>query len=278
MLLNNLCETFNAVLKDARDKPILTLMEWIRRYVMKMTCEKREGLQKYEDRLMPYINKYMKWATDEARFGKALQSKDDNFEVDFKGQRWVVHLNQRKCNCGNWQLSGLPCTHAMVCILKQRLVGDDFVDVAYTKERYAMTYEPAISPIPGVRQWDKSGLPEPLPPLIRKMPGRPSKKRRRKEVGEESSQVKRPKAKNKCGNCGGLGHSNRTCKNPPAPPKVSNKGGRPLGKSSWAKEGRDRAAARNAVKAAYASAGPAPLVTNIHSQTSFDVTQTPPLN
>ncbi|KAH9623644.1 hypothetical protein KSS87_021988 [Heliosperma pusillum] len=279
MLLNNLCETFNAVLKDARDKPILTQMEWIRRYVMKRTCEKREGLQKYEGRLMPYVNKYLKWAADEATYGKALQSKDDNFEVDFKGERWVVQLNQRKCNCRNCQLSGLPCTHAMVCILKQRLDHEDFVDDAYTKERYAMAYELAISPMPGVKQWEKSGLPEPLPPIIRKMRGRPSKKRRRKEAGEEeSNRVKRPKNKNKCGIFGGLGHSKRTCKNPPAPPKVNSKGGRPLSKSSWAKEGRDRASARNAVKAVYATAGPPPSTSNVQSQTSFDVTQPPPFN
>ncbi|XP_021766636.1 uncharacterized protein LOC110731077 [Chenopodium quinoa] len=31
MLLNNVCETFNIVIKEARDKPILTQMEWLRR-------------------------------------------------------------------------------------------------------------------------------------------------------------------------------------------------------------------------------------------------------
>ncbi|KAK9671408.1 hypothetical protein RND81_12G028100 [Saponaria officinalis] len=98
-------------------------------------------------------------------------------------------------------------------------------------ERYIMAYESAIEPMPRVRQWEKSGLPEPLPPIIRKMSGRPSKKRRRKETGEDdSSKVKRQKTKNRCGNCGGLGYSKRTCKNPPAPPKVNNKGGKPLGK------------------------------------------------
>ncbi|XP_074278428.1 uncharacterized protein LOC141602017 [Silene latifolia] len=34
LLLNNVCEVFNAVLKDARDKPILTQLEWMRKYVM----------------------------------------------------------------------------------------------------------------------------------------------------------------------------------------------------------------------------------------------------
>ena len=42
MLLNNLRESFNNVLKEARDKPIITCMEWIRRYVMKRHFEKMD--------------------------------------------------------------------------------------------------------------------------------------------------------------------------------------------------------------------------------------------
>ncbi|KAL0358190.1 UNVERIFIED_CONTAM: hypothetical protein Scaly_1504700 [Sesamum calycinum] len=34
MLLNNLCETFNCNILDARAKPVLTLLEWIREYLM----------------------------------------------------------------------------------------------------------------------------------------------------------------------------------------------------------------------------------------------------
>ena len=44
MLLNNICESFNNVLLEARGKPIISLMEWIRRYVMQRSAAKREGL------------------------------------------------------------------------------------------------------------------------------------------------------------------------------------------------------------------------------------------
>lgn len=59
MLLNNICETFNAVLKEARDKPIITCLEWIRRYVMRRNAEKWEGIQNYEGRFMPYVDKVL---------------------------------------------------------------------------------------------------------------------------------------------------------------------------------------------------------------------------
>ena len=34
ILLNNCCESFNNVLREVRGKPIISLMEWIRRYVI----------------------------------------------------------------------------------------------------------------------------------------------------------------------------------------------------------------------------------------------------
>ncbi|XP_074314505.1 uncharacterized protein LOC141649722 [Silene latifolia] len=66
-LLNNMCESFNAVLKEARDKPIITLMEWIRRYVMKRHYDKRVGVVGYEGTVMPFVTKYLKWADNKAR-------------------------------------------------------------------------------------------------------------------------------------------------------------------------------------------------------------------
>ena len=60
MLLNNCCESFNNVLVEARGKPIISLMEWIRRYVMQRSAAKREGLGNFRGVLMPAISKIMK--------------------------------------------------------------------------------------------------------------------------------------------------------------------------------------------------------------------------
>jgi hypothetical protein len=53
VLMNNLSESFNATILVARDKPILTLCEWIRNYLMNrmMTCVAK--LDRWEHRMMP---------------------------------------------------------------------------------------------------------------------------------------------------------------------------------------------------------------------------------
>ncbi|KAL0402336.1 UNVERIFIED_CONTAM: hypothetical protein Slati_4263500 [Sesamum latifolium] len=42
ILLNNYCESFNENILDARDKPVLTLLEWIREYLMRRLQENRD--------------------------------------------------------------------------------------------------------------------------------------------------------------------------------------------------------------------------------------------
>ncbi|XP_074288028.1 uncharacterized protein LOC141613187 [Silene latifolia] len=118
MLLNNMCETFNSVLKEARDKPILTQMEWMRRYIMLRNCERRQGIIKYKGVNMPFVYKFFEWAHDQARFCKCFGAIVDKWEVEYMSDRHDINLKERTCSCNHWQLTGIPCLHAYACILK----------------------------------------------------------------------------------------------------------------------------------------------------------------
>ncbi|XP_057248887.1 uncharacterized protein LOC130590461 [Beta vulgaris subsp. vulgaris] len=189
MLLNNCCESFNNVLREARDKPILTMMEWIRQYVMKRAFEKRDGLRKFEGSIMPAAMKQLEVASNIAKH--CFETISD---VDL----------------------GNP---------------EEYVHKAYSREAYLLAYSPVFQPMPGIKQWDRTLDPQPNPPGFKKMSGRPSKKKRTKEKGEEEAPkeppVLRKRKPNECGNCGNYGHNKSTCKNPKAPPKPPAKRGRP---------------------------------------------------
>ncbi|XP_074293490.1 uncharacterized protein LOC141620547 [Silene latifolia] len=127
MLTNNMCESFNAVLKEVRDKPILTMMEWIRRYVMKRHYEKREGVKVFDGKVMPYVDKFLKWAKNEADCCDVWASSNFSFEVMYMSKEYVVDLPTQTFTCGHWQLAGLPCQHAIAAINNQRANYKDFV-------------------------------------------------------------------------------------------------------------------------------------------------------
>ncbi|XP_021724842.1 uncharacterized protein LOC110692149 [Chenopodium quinoa] len=87
MLLNNVCETFNAVIRDARDKPILTQMEWIRRYMMKRHNEKWEAIKKMDGKLMSYVTKFFERIERDVRHCIVQVSRGDSYEVELNGKR-----------------------------------------------------------------------------------------------------------------------------------------------------------------------------------------------
>lgn len=246
MLLNNLCETFNGVLRETRDKPIITCMEWIRRYVMRRSCEKLTGVEKQIGRLMPYVAKVFEWISTEAQNCFLVQSTLDEWEVDHKEQQHVVNLSTRSCTCKKWELTGIPCPHAFACLVKRRQNPEDFVDEYYSKATYIKAYSTHVRPMPGMSQWEKSDMPKPLPPVHRKMRGRPSKKKRKKEAGEDEGRfVKRQKKPNNCSNCGQPGHNILKCKNPTI--VRDNKGGRPASNDPWVKNQRQKKLAKTSL-------------------------------
>ena len=52
------------------------------------------------------------------------------FEVDDIEDFYLVNLANRTCHCGSWDLIGIPCKHAVACIVLRKLDAKDFVHEA----------------------------------------------------------------------------------------------------------------------------------------------------
>ena len=55
LLANNLSESFNAMILETRDKPILAMLEWIRVRLMTKQYKKMKGIEKYTRKVCPNI-------------------------------------------------------------------------------------------------------------------------------------------------------------------------------------------------------------------------------
>lgn len=229
MILNNVCESFNNVLREARAKPILQCMEWIRRWIMARFVAKREGLKNFNGKLMPSVLRMIERGLKEATQLRLRQADVYEFEVDDEEYTFVVDLEEHSCTCGRWKLMGIPCWHALACIQVRRLNYEDYVHKAYYVDTYKASYAPRVKAMPGHQQWVHTDYPKPSPPPYRVMPGRPSNNKRRKEVGEdqERQEAKKAKRQQHCLRCGAVGHYQKKCNKPfgLGPPK--SKGGRP---------------------------------------------------
>ena len=219
MLLNNLAETFNSYILEARDKPIITMLEIIRQKLMKRFHNKRDEMRQYESNICPRIKAKLEKSKDAARDYIVRIGGVKTFEVDLMyGSRFVVDLGNKSCTCRRWDLSGIPCSHAVACIYMDGKSLEEYVDPMYTKEKFMVAYEILFNPIPGEHDWPATEYDPISPPVVRTKPGRP-KKARRKEEGEEMHpyKVTRKGLAVKCGKCYQWGHNARTCKAPENP-------------------------------------------------------------
>ena len=60
MLLNNLCESFNAAIIGARDKPILSMLEDIRVYLMRRLNARRQYMERWIGEICPNAFKVLR--------------------------------------------------------------------------------------------------------------------------------------------------------------------------------------------------------------------------
>ena len=53
--MNNLSESFNSMILEARDNPIIAMLEWIRVRLMFIMYSKRIGIEKFTSDICPNI-------------------------------------------------------------------------------------------------------------------------------------------------------------------------------------------------------------------------------
>ncbi|CAH1430558.1 unnamed protein product [Lactuca virosa] len=128
-------------------------------------------------------NPKVKWNKMRPMLGErswhAVPSGVNEYEVRNGFQNYGVNLKEKTCACRLWELSGIPCVHAQVAILYTNQDPVNFISSWFSKNNYKSTYDQNIHPVNGSILWEETSYTKPLPPIERRMPGRPSVKRRR---------------------------------------------------------------------------------------------------
>ncbi|KAK8696362.1 hypothetical protein V6N13_001498 [Hibiscus sabdariffa] len=230
MLLNNNCECFNKLILEARDKPIITLIESIRTKLMQRLAKRKDQAEKWTGLLCPKIQKKLDNATSLAHSCWPLYAGGQMYQVSCcPSSQHSVNIQEWTCSCRKWQLTGIPCIHAISVILSIEDRPKKYVDPCYSVSTQRAIYSHLISPVRGEQQWATNDTMEPiLPPIFRRPPGRPHKKRKREadEAPPMTGKVSKRGMRIFCKKCGGSEHNIRTCKgkvgaNPKRPGQTS---------------------------------------------------------
>lgn len=214
MIENNICETFNAFILKAREKPLIEMLEDIRRSLMSRMYKIAISLSQFDDILCPNIRKKLDKLYDAAKFCELIPAVGGKFEVQYFDEVYIVDLERKECSCNVWVLTGLPCSHAMACVLHARESIEKYVDEFYYRTTCIATYRHSLSPIGGFKDWPYVDEPPVWPPHYTRQPGRPKKKRRRDQhelKKSSNNKLSRNGIKMTCSRCGQIGHNKRTC-------------------------------------------------------------------
>ncbi|KAJ0546957.1 putative Zinc finger, SWIM-type, MULE transposase domain-containing protein [Helianthus annuus] len=169
MLMNNTCESFNSKIIDARDKPIISALEYIREYLMRRIVTILMVQQRTEGLLSPYAQQTLEEIKKKATRYSVQWNGDDQYQVSRKSQ-CVVHMDRKWCTCRAWEISGIPCRHAVATIWfmatngKQVRCLESWVNPLYRLDNWKKVYSFKVNPISGRSMWPKSMVPTTLKP------------------------------------------------------------------------------------------------------------------
>lgn len=126
----------------------------------------------------------------------------------------AVDLAKRTCSCKKWDLSGIPCSHAVSAIWHRGQEPEDYVSHWYNKKTFMRTYAHKIFSIRDQEEWPKSAKTPMIKPDYKTQPGRPKKLRQLEHdevLPPKGTKMRRVYVQLKCGLCGKQGHNARTC-------------------------------------------------------------------
>ncbi|KAK4405418.1 hypothetical protein Sango_0548300 [Sesamum angolense] len=204
-MTSNFGQQFYSWVSEVDELPITQMVDVLRGKIMELIYRRRLESSQWVTRLTPFMEDKLQHEISKARSLQVLLSHGSTFEV--RGESVdIVDIDHWDCSCKGWQLSGLPCCHAIAVLecLGRSLY--DYCSRFFMTDSYRATYTESINPMPNVEKPERSELQEATivtPPPTKRPPGRPKLK-----LVESVDIIKRQL---QCSKCKGLGHNKKTC-------------------------------------------------------------------
>ncbi|XP_075077294.1 uncharacterized protein LOC142164029 [Nicotiana tabacum] len=180
---NNFTESFNAWILDTRYKPIIKILKDIRVKVKVM-----EMLREHEDKVKSWTADFSLYAMKLYEGYLRIAHKcvvhfngDWGYEISEGLDKHIVNMVLKQCSCKSWQLSGIPCPHAIRAFEYKSLDPLQGIHWWYSKETTLKTYSHKILPVREEKFWKVVPADAMEPPQIMKLAGRPKVKKTREK-------------------------------------------------------------------------------------------------
>ena len=93
---------------------------------------------------------------------------NDGYEVTHGEDQHTVIIEGRSCTYRSWDITGIPCPHAMCLILHAKKDPLNYISGCYEKECFLIVYENAMQPLRGSKFWKIDDYAPIEPPTVKK--------------------------------------------------------------------------------------------------------------
>lgn len=182
IMTSNLAESLNAALAQAREYPIVPLIDYIRTMLMGWFSSRRAASASNASALTPKVAEIVSRNFVVSTGYAVNHIINAEYEVrDENGMFYRVDLINMTCSCKEFDCLRIPCTHAVSASVKAKLKVENVVAVEYSNTYWGMAYSGSINPgkpATGVQSASSGdGSINLMPPLTRRPAGRPRKSR-----------------------------------------------------------------------------------------------------
>lgn len=106
-MTNNLTESFTNWINGYRTMHVVRMLEDIKRKITRLIHTRHEASKRWNKELPPLVRRKMVEARMEARGQYVIFGHENTFEVlEDASKAFVVDIGNKKCDCGEWQISG----------------------------------------------------------------------------------------------------------------------------------------------------------------------------
>ena len=169
LVVNNLSEVFNRMILDVRNKHIRTMLEGMRTKLMIKFQKIREKTETCRWDITPTYSEILEEAKEWAKHCDAYMAGPGIWQVTSSSEKtYRVNLNNYTCDCRRWDMTAVPCSHAIAAMQKVKLHPEDFVHEFFKKPLYCETYKHIIYPVPGPDCWPHTMGDDISPPYSKK--------------------------------------------------------------------------------------------------------------
>ena len=210
-MTNNLAESFNNWIKPHKSMNLDDFMDKLRQMLMSKWNKRSKIGRKLQGLILPHIIKELNEQSREVNL-EVKECLEEIVEVTAMGGSgfwFIVNLQERTCSCRQWQVSRIPCKHALAFItsLSDAPI-ENYVDLYYSVDKFRVAYNQVIHAMPDKSQWPKSNHEFFMHPLLlTPVAGRPKTKRHK-----GTDDKKKRKGQHQCPICMDYGHHWHNCK------------------------------------------------------------------